>query len=216
MKLYLKSLLVIGILCVAGSAFADVIVQADYRATGSWLEVVSPGSETAVVADLADITNPPSDVDDNLWCLREDYIAVAGYDAFHSRGPSDDSPEMVVTTSGLAASTEYDVYVRYFVYNNNAAWTSQFGLTSGSLTAFDGNTSGATTLATKPTHASFMLWESLLGTATSTAGGSLAVYFDDNGVNEGSVNGIRLVPEPATLVLLCIGGVAALIKRRRK
>jgi hypothetical protein len=37
MKLYLKSLLVIGILCVAGVASAEVVVQADQMATGSWL-----------------------------------------------------------------------------------------------------------------------------------------------------------------------------------
>ena len=219
MKLHLTSVLAIGILCVAGTAFADVIVQADYRATGTWLEVVTSGSETAVVADLSDITNPPSDIDDQKWCLRENQIAVAGYDAFHTRGANDDAPEMALTTSGLSASTPYDVYVRYFIYTGGGGvvWMGNFGLTSGNLTTFNANTVDHTVLAIKPTHAGFQLWESPLGTATSSGGGSLTVYFDDNGVNEGQVNGIRLVevPEPATLALLSIGGISALIRRRR-
>ena len=200
MKMYLNSLLVIGILCVAGTASADIIVQADQLATGSWLKVVSAGSETAALTSLADVA--VTDVDDNLWCLRRNGPAqTTGYDSFHSRGASDDSPEMTITTSGLIANAQYDVYVRYHIFlgAGGTAWMGNFGLTSGNMTTFNGLTVDHSVLAVGY-RADMMVWESLLGTATSTAGGSLAVYFDDNGVNEGNVNGIRLVPPPPVTI----------------
>ena len=195
MRLYLKSVLAIGILCVAGTASADVLVQCHELggAGNTWLEVVSPGSETAVLADVSNVS--VVDTNDNKWTPRRNTPIGTGWDSFHTRGASDDAPIMSITTDGLAAGAQYEVYVRYFAFTGQGgvAWMGNFGLTTGNMTTFNGNTVDHTVIAVSPARSDMMLRESPLATTTSTAGGSLTVYFDDNGVNEGHVNGIRLV-----------------------
>jgi len=200
-----------------GVASADVLVQVDQSLAGSYLSTTGDAGVSATLSDLANI-NAATDINDNLWTPRADWITVVSLDAMHSRGSSDDSPEMTITVTGLTAGAEYDLYVRYFVFTGagGVAYQSRFGLTSGSLTTYDANTAGATTLASRPSDGRFMLWESLHATVAASAGGELVVYFDDTGTSEGVINGIRLaaVPEPAAIGLF--GAAIGLCALRRR
>ena len=121
--------------------------------------------------------------------------------------------------SGLASQT-WDVYTTWSLRNswdNNADFAP--------FTIFDGTTGGSTLLSVvvnqdiAPVGIAYdgATWFKL-GTVTVT-GSQLAVQLRATATMEGTAiaDGVMIdVPEPATLVMLGMGGVAVLLKRNRK
>jgi len=118
------------------------------------------------------------------------------------------------TISGLANSASYDIYL----YNTHFGTAGWFGTdyTIGTTT-LNANDAGAPPTATDGTG--WTLGDDYVKfSVTSSASGVITGSWttDAGGSTWGMLSGMQIVPEPATMSLLGIGGLLALVRRRRK
>ena len=178
-----------------------------------------PTSAT-VSADLTNTTGADPFVTtandyDNLWTYPlTSFGAVGEYDggcwaAYDGRG-TENCP--VITTSVEVPDGLYDVYVRYIAFDSNTELGILAALSGDTLAGYSSHNG---TLIQEVAGAR-KLYEVHLGQVN---GGTISVDVDGTTAfpDLAMYEGIRyaLVPEPATLSLLAIGGLAALIRRRR-
>jgi hypothetical protein len=176
--------------------------------------------------------------DDNLWSRRTTF-GVNG-DIFQSGdGNGEDAPEIVTTIPGLIPLAAYRVYVHFWDGSGTAPdWNIRGGFAPGVNTLFanpaDAADIGATaavlasslTYVTNPTpftEADRTQYAGLIGTASASGLGTLAVYINDLpstiGVNNRSwYDGVsyEMVPEPASVAMLMFAAPTLAALRRRR
>lgn len=113
-----------------------------------------------------------------------------------------------ITFSGLSASTPYDVYL--YSQGDSATGGRQLGVTV--------NGTSYTTYSSVADASAFIEGQNyLLIHATTDASGDLAIGYNQAAL-EANINGIQIaaVPEPGTIVLLGVGGLAVAALKKRK
>lgn len=188
---------------VGGSGATDVWnrFSSGTSATGLSLVDVSGGA-TGITLDYTSQFNiPGSGITGNFapgyTSLASGYLAVT-------------STTGTVTLHGLGANTSYSLYLYSNRDNNN------------SQTNFSVNGSAVQTTASHGALGNFVLGSNyLIFTGTADSIGRVAInYSKGSGSSEGDLNGLQLitaasVPEPSSMVLVCLGGMTIAAFRRR-
>ena len=223
--------ILIGFALSAASATAAITyVDAVEGSSGNTFETGSPASDTSWVG-------PDATADSTTqWSKRG--FATGGTVFEGQADGAGTPPELTIELSGLADGT-YKVWVFYWDQITSATqnWIISTGLTSGSLTTYRSpgqpNVVGATTSGvSKATDLDFVtdpLTEELPNRAmygvnlgdVEVSGGSVIQVFLGNDISDTNANrawfdgvGYELVPEPSTALLMGLG-VVGLMRRRR-
>ena len=196
------------VLLVAATAQAAVYQAEDYAVAGSFTTTLSSTDGKYTQYDGYDEVDLAHGDVFLLSQLTSDDVTVAA-DALH------------IQITGLDASTTYSVDVsisqqasyagggRQTSYVANYSYTSAADAVSGSALQFDDGD-----YVSDANH----IYDYNLADVTSSAAGVIDIWFGDMGGAAGwmGVDQLTLVPEPATMSLLGIGGLLALVRRRRK
>lgn len=164
-----------------------------------------------------------------LWHDRPgtfDIIGMAAplsgaYQGQNKSGGAQTHNEVVTTLSGLLAGQSYDIYMVMGVSTSGSGGVQHIdaGFVSGALTTLlegDGVDTGLGLMAGG--GASWRAWEQVIGTTTANGAGEIQVFVGATANAERSVyNGLSyvMVPEPTSVMLLGLGGLAFLSRRRR-
>lgn len=193
----------------------------------SWLE--DPGTAAA---------------NETQWGKRAFTNNSTVFQALHETETSDDMPELTTQITGLADGT-YTIWVFYWdqVVSDTQNWIISAGLTSGSLSSYSSPgepaVAGATTVGVSDANglsfttsvdtienpgsstAERRMFGVNLGDVTVSGGSAVNVYVD-NLIGNGSLNrawydgvGYELVPEPSSSLLVGLGVLSLLLRRRR-
>jgi hypothetical protein len=219
---FCTSAIVASAIVIAQSVHAQVVVTVNDS-------VSEPFSETAgygVSYSPSDgIGNAPSGYTYWYNWVPSGNFGNTGYNVIQSHYILGQAPELTITISGLPNGS-YPVYADVFTntglfpgYDPYPAYGSRLGLSSSSLTTYS-HASGGQLLATgdsTPIVGQYEIREFLLGTAQAT-GGQLNVYLADfhGGGVTSTLAALRVVPEPSTLILAALGGLALLAWRCRR
>jgi hypothetical protein len=227
MKNVLLGVLVLG---MAGVSQAGIIyVDADFTA----------GTGNTLLAEGGVVSTNTTDSVDGIWRSRTGFglnpadtalpigtVATGGagtvYESTGNSNPSDNIPRVVTTVSGLALNT-YDVYVYFWMDQNGSPWRIRAGVedTVDPLPLYVG--SNGITPTDSPISwvgsdsAGRRLLQAYLGQVTGTL---ISVYVEDAPAANGNERtwydgiGYAVIPEPATLVLLGLGALTVLRKRK--
>ena len=198
---------------VVGSA-GDVWNQPDtggsgWKATKSWnVANLVDSTGTATGASLS-VTQGGSGNNDGAVVSNNHYPTANGkpFDASLGDGGGPSATELFAfTVSGLSTSNPYDVYV-FFGYD--ATWPTFPATVNGGAT----QSASYSSRSTDPTQGQ----DYLLFTGVTATGGQIAIEYPKRDSNAG-MSGFQIqeVPEPATLALLGLGGVATLLGRKRR
>ncbi len=195
-------------------AMAASVANADIVGTyvDATLSNTTPGSAITAVDDGQDT--------DNLWFVRA-RTEPTNWDVLVSNSPTEDSPALTTTVSGVANGS-YNVYAVYWVGTNEEQdWNIQAGLAGGSLSVFGEDVGSATGFVVDDKQQR----QALIG-QVSVTNGSFAVTIDDGGRMTELVDyrswydGVSYepVPEPSLFVLTLTGmlGLLAYAWRKRK
>jgi len=136
--------------------------------------------------------------------MSEDYVKLG------NGGANDDETYGTVTISGLAAGT-YTVYVIASDINTGSTKDVRFAVNDTNWVTIDDSGSPEDDSWTQgPTNGNYNKRD-----VTLTSGQDMEIRFQHgNGLNPFS--GIQIIPEPATMVLLGLGGIGVLLRRRRR
>jgi hypothetical protein len=181
---------------------------------------------------------------DNLWGERAGAGFGFGDTILESRNDTanvdENSPEITTTIASLTPNGLYEVtgYYQTKVNDPPENWHLFFGLTSGSLTEFDSVngtamtpldlafTDGQTVGGQGTADGNRAQFYGVIGTATANGSGEIVVYINDGDLLQNSNAaggqrswydgvGVRAVPEPGSVALLGLGGLALMMRRRK-
>lgn len=205
----------------------------------TWIDVTSEGTYGGLTFDIGGEATAGSKVLDlNVDGLFHDLGSKINYDlysgtalqsgVFNNNGSKDEA--IGVKISGIAPGTytiyvtgrntnidptestnnepdEYDVY--YGVNTLDFTSATPLHMTNANLSKYDTDPSDDNTWVEGDTYVKFDV--------TLEAGDYLAIMSDATTVSQarGFINTIEIVPEPATMALLSIGGLGVLIRRRK-
>lgn len=160
---------------------------------------------------------------DGLWLIR----AFGNNDNYLLGGPGNEIFEasanlvencvtIATTASGLTPGQWYEVSVIYWSESGTQSWNVRAGFSLDSMTLFDrGLIAGATPGIQGKRDGTSTRYEyaGLVGQIAADQNGQIKVYIDDMPANSSYsrswYDGIQLteVPEPATLLMLAVGGL---------
>lgn len=203
----------------AGTTQAAIVyVDADY------------GTNTALDgAGTFNASNTGQGIVDNQWSERA-FVSVNGGSVLVAAGTENATPRLV-TIFTLPGAGQYNIYGYYHINNSGAGdWDASFALGSGSATSY--TDSNGTNLAATIGHfteavvvdagSDINLFEASLGVwDTSVNGLTVSVYIDDPETSGSDDRtwydgvGYEAVPEPSSIALLGLGGLALVLRRRR-
>jgi hypothetical protein len=197
------------------------------------------GTGNTLLAEGGVVSTNTTDSVDGIWRSRTGFglnpadtalpigtVATGGagtvYESTGNSNPSDNIPRVVTTVSGLALNT-YDVYVYFWMDQNGSPWRIRAGFenTVDPLPLYVG--SNGITPTDSPVSwvgsdsQNRRLLQAYLGQVTGT---SISVFVEDAPAANGNERtwydgiGYAVIPEPATLVLLGLGALTVLRKRK--
>jgi hypothetical protein len=140
------------------------------------------------------------------------------YQSIDSGQSGKDARTLKTTISGLDAGKEYTIYTYFWSDQSGSPWSIRAALTQAGLASavFSPYSGSPTQVATD--SASRKLWQADLGAVTGVT--SVDVWIDDLPTNSSNERtwydgvGYEVVPEPATLILLGLGALAAIRNRK--
>jgi hypothetical protein len=211
--------------CTAMASAAPIDIRVDFNGTaadpaGDWNVMESPenaqanlvdfgtgvgsGVDLVVAGDLAD-SSASTEWDTSNPGPAWDAAADSGMDYFWLGGYTGEVG--TATFSGLTPGQAYRVELiasSDSTTNGDAEYT-----VNGAF--FDGSTDGMYNFLDGYNEGSWLVWSSV----TADASGELVVQVDTiNGDGRGRMNALQLTPEPASMVLLGLGGLGILRRRR--
>ena len=216
-------------------AMASPVMAEDVR------YVDASADNTYMAADYGPLVTESIESADGIWRLRPGFgmaptdtmipatpttqvdTSVAGT-VLESTGwssPSDDVPRLVTIASGLNAAETYDVYVCFWGDQSESPWRIRAGLSNDAelpLWIVGGAPEGPTTpIQIGLDMSNRILWAALVGTVSGVE--YIELFVEDAPAESGDqrtwYDGVGLnIPEPATMVLLGLGSLALL--RRKK
>ena len=221
-------LLSVAVVALIGSSALAAPFEA-WHGTGTLYQAIPTGetgaNTTGVGTWLYTGTVAAGDGYDNLWTWTNWWNAEI--ETFQS-GESESCPLMTTTIGGLNPADSYDVYVQYWGYaETSITFGVQAALSGGTLVDYSNYNAYNTndyTISQYITDGGHALLEAYVGTVTGVT--SVAVDIDDglaavpspptpdNRVRS-SYYGLSIIPEPATMLVLAIGGMLSLIRRKK-
>jgi len=194
----------IAILGLASGSYAAFI------GTGTYVDATTSNTTHA---DGSSAWSTPNNVaGDNLWWERTGLGATMN-DTIFVDDETENAPMIKMTLTGLTPDVDYYIYAIWHDHGTTIEMFLAGGLSSDDLTQYDGETATRTGLVAGAEIQ-----------ATADGSGEITAYIDDyqpgtTGLRERTrFDGLSYleVPEPVTLSILALGGLLAVVRRRKK
>jgi hypothetical protein len=227
-----KQLFVAGLFAFALSLNAQAAITYVDAAEGSLGNTFATGGSLGVTTWQRSVTTN----DDDQWGRRTDSDTNGAtlFQGYSNLAGGGSIPELT-TQITLLDPGNYNVWVFFWDASGTNKWNIAAGLTSGSTATYSFDGLGTTNQTVAASTLSFttgittvgltdrILYGVNLGQATAS-GGSINVFIDSleaasSGANRTWYDGVGFeavaVPEPSSMALLGLGGLALILRRRR-